>query len=149
MVEEQSIDDCWIDVETETQTVKEDRLRASAALHAGFDRSAAFEELERRDHPADGILRQAIPLHSGAGLCSYACDPDERDAVNSHHASTPVLERIERPVDRGLLEIRVDFEFCGIAHRTAPHIPRWTYQRLVTRHIAGTDDTSIDNEVLN
>lgn len=84
MVEEQSIDDCRISVEAETQAVKKDRLRAGAELHAGFDRRAAFEELERRDHPADGILRQAVPLHSGAGLCSHACDPDERDAVNSH-----------------------------------------------------------------
>ena len=120
MIEEQSIDDCRIGVEAETQAVKEDRLRAGAALHAGFDRRAAFEELERRDHPADRILRLAVPLHSRPGLCSHACDPDERDTVNSQHASTPVLERIERPIHWGLLEMRVDFEFCGIAHRTAP-----------------------------
>ena len=136
MVEEQSIDHCRIGVEAETQAMKEDSLRAGAALHTGLDRRMAFEELARRDQPADGILRHSVTLHAAAGLCSHACDPDERDAVNSQHASTPVLERIERPVHRGLLEIRVNLEFCGIAHRTAPHVPRRTYQRLVTRHIA-------------
>ena len=131
MIEEQSIDDCRIGVEAETQAVKKDRLRTGAALHASFDRRTAFEELERRDHPADGILRQAVPLHSRPGLCSHACDPNERDTVNSQHAAAFVLERIECPVLGALLEIRFEFKFCGIAHRTAPHALHRTLRCLV------------------
>ena len=75
----------------ETQAVKKDRLRAGAALHTGFDRRAAFEELERRNHPSDRILGQAVSLHAGTGLCCHACDPDERDAANGQHATAVVL----------------------------------------------------------
>ena len=79
--------------------------------------------------PAQSNIRQLRRVDLRVGETGFG-DPDERDAVNSQYAATFVLKRIERPVHRVLLEMRVEVVIRGIAHGTAPHVPRRTYRRL-------------------